>query len=129
MESTQNPTILTPQQQAWIDFCATAGMSIDEEGNPKKIAAEELAKMLGVSRSTLYDWRDRIPGFWQLVATRRDEIYSQSRMSLVYKAVFHKAVKGDIAAANLLMKQSGILKADKSEQTIKVESVDDALDD
>lgn len=127
MDAAQNVTDLDPRKQALIDFVATGGMVIDDlQDRPTKLTAEDLANKLGVDRRTLYRWRDSMPNFWDLVTERRNEIYNRSRMTKVYNAVFNKAIKGDIAAANLLMKQGGILKADKQEvqQVITVDSLD-----
>lgn len=128
MDTVQTSTKITPQQQAWIDFCATAGTIITPEGDVKKISAEGLAQELGVVRTTLYNWQKSIPDFWGLVNERRNEIYAGSRMSMIYKAMFAKAMKGDVAAANLIMKQGGVLKADKTEQKIEISSIDSALE-
>jgi hypothetical protein len=119
MDTLQEATELTPQKQAWIDFVATAGVTIDEEGERKKITAEKLSKELKVNRVTLYRWRETIPNFWQLVARRRDEIYSHSRMTVVYNAMLKKAEQGDVAAAKLLMNQSSLLKAEKQENKVE----------
>ena len=128
MDTVQTKTNITPQQQAWIDFCATAGTIITPEGEVKKLSGEALAKELGVARGTMYNWQKIIPDFWGLVSERRNEIYAGSRMTLIYKAMFAKAIKGDVAAANLIMKQGGVLKADRTEQKIEVHSIDSALE-
>jgi len=128
METAQKTTIITAQQQAWIDFCATGGTIITPEGEFKKMSAETLAQELKVVRTTLYNWQKTIPNFWEVVSERRNQIYAGSRMSMIYKAMLQKAVKGDVAAASLLMKQGGILKADKTESKIELHNIDAVLE-
>lgn len=111
----QVTTEINPNQQAWIDFVATGGVTVDEEGQFKKQTASDLSKEIGVDRTTLYRWRDTIPAFWELVKARRNEIYSRSHMTMIYRAMLKKAVQGDVAAAKLMMNQAHMLEADKQE--------------
>jgi hypothetical protein len=118
MES-QNATKVTTGQQAYIDFCATGGFIVDDNADKdetiKRISAEQLGELLGVDRRTLYRWRDSIPNFWDLVAERRDELFSQARMTRIYNAMFKEALKGNVQAAKLMLNQGGRLKAERSE--------------
>lgn len=67
--------VLTPQQQSWIDYKAISGIvyNRDTEGM-RKMTVAEFARQVGVSRETLYEWRNQIPNFWERVAERRKEL-------------------------------------------------------
>jgi len=65
--------VLTPQQQMWIDYKAVSGI-VYKDDRMRKMSVGELAARLGVSRETLYAWRNQIPNFWDRVAERRKEL-------------------------------------------------------
>jgi hypothetical protein len=116
MEALQNFTELDTRHQEYIDFVATGGMAI-VDGKLEKISGEQLAKKLKVSRVTVYNWRESVPGFWDYVKERRNTLYARDRMSMVYNAVFKKSLQGDIPAAKLLMQQSKLLEAERVDHT------------
>lgn len=119
METLQKLTTkeLDTRQLAWIDHVATGGLSIDVDGKAINTTAIELAKRLKVARQTLYDWQETIPGFWDMVRVRRNELYSRNAMTLVYKAMLKKATGGDVAAAKLVMQQARVLEAERVDHT------------
>lgn len=105
METEQNSTKPTPQQQEFIDFVASGQRGLDL----RKKSYQEFAESIGVDRSTLYNWRNSIQGFWDLVAERSDTVLS-CRVPQILNAMLAKALKGDVAAAKLLLNQAGRLK-------------------
>ncbi len=67
--------VLTPQQQAWIDYKAISGIVYDRGTDTmRKMTVAEFARTVGVSRDTLYAWRDQIPNFWERVSERRKQL-------------------------------------------------------
>lgn len=96
---------ITPQQSDYIAFTAFGGLIPDPEGEKVaiKMTATELAEKLGVSRTTLYTWRDSIPNFWELVNEKRREIGSKERLSNVWNGVYLKATAGNPEAAKLYL--------------------------
>jgi putative insertion element HTH domain-containing protein len=111
MDTQQNSTSLTPQQERFIDFVASGQLNLDL----KRRSYEEFAKSLGVDRTTLYNWRKTIPGFWDKVASRSNSIVDR-RLPKIMNALLAKALKGDVAAAKLLLNQAGRLKAPPTEE-------------
>lgn len=95
---------LTLTQQFVVDYKALNGLiTLDEpEIGPdgkqrmfKKMTMTELASKLGVSRDALYKAMNSMSNFWDLVAQRRKELASESRLAVVHEAWFLKAAKGD----------------------------------
>jgi hypothetical protein len=111
MDALQNPTIITPQQELYIDFVASG--QIDFEG--KKVSYEEFALSISVDRSTLYNWQKIIPNFWDEVANRSDKFINRY-VPKVINAMIAKSLKGDVSAAKLILNQAGRLKPLKKEE-------------
>lgn len=94
--------LITPQQQAWVDYNALGGLitditdeRLDKDGNPitmRKMSATEFAEMIGVDRKTLRRWRADIPNFWGLVNSRRQELAPQSRLQKVHEVWYLSAL-------------------------------------
>jgi hypothetical protein len=97
-------SLLTPQQQAWVDYCAVQGLLTDEAGNMKHIAISTFAINLGVHRDTLYDWKSRIPDFPAMVTKRRKEIAPISRVQKVWNGLYMRAATGDPRAAAIYLR-------------------------
>ena len=96
------PSLLKIQQQLYIDYCALGGLITDEEGNFKKMSAEQLAEDIGVpNRRTFYTWQKQIPDFWGLVRTRRKQLSRGARATKVYNGLYLRACKGDPTAVRL----------------------------
>ncbi len=89
------------RQQMYVDFCATGGLRVEEDGEATPITVTDFAQDLGVSRWTLYNWQKIIPNFQARVAQRRKEIGSGIRTSQVWKGIFAKARSGDPAAGDM----------------------------
>jgi hypothetical protein len=111
MDALQNPTIITPQQELYIDFVASGQM--DFEG--KKISYVDFALSINVDRSTLYNWQKVIPNFWDEVATRSD-MFINRYVPKVINAMIAKSLKGDVSAAKLILNQAGRLKPLKKDE-------------
>lgn len=97
---------VTPAQDQYIAFVALGGLVPDPDGAAagRKMTATQLAEALKVDRSTLYDWRTRIPDFWDRVAAKRKELGGRDRVSAVWNGVYLKAATGDAQAAKLFLK-------------------------
>jgi hypothetical protein len=91
------------RQQYVVDYYAIGGLVTTEEGEVKKMTVTELANTLKVDRSTIYDWRDRIPGFWDHVAQARQRLGGQNRVQKVWNGVFLRAAKGDAEQAKMFL--------------------------
>lgn len=112
-------TILTPQQEQYIDFVASG--QIDVEG--RKISYEEFASAINIDRTTLYKWQKSIPEFWPKVARRASELIDR-KVPKIIQAMYIKALRGDVAAAKLLLNQGGYLKT-APENNLSGFSIDD----
>src|SRR2546423_21023 len=86
--------MLTEVQRAYVDWKAIAGIITDDDG-VREIKVDELAHMLGVTRSAFYKAKEAIPNFWDLVAQRRKELGSQSRLARFHQSWYLKAIKMD----------------------------------
>lgn len=64
-----------------------------------KMTVGDFADRLGVTRVTLYNWRDKIPGFWDKVHDRSAMIFSETRTQKVWNALYLNATtKMDVRA-------------------------------
>lgn len=91
------------QHDQYIAFVAVGGLIPDPEGDKAaiKMTTGQFAERIGVSRQTLYDWRELIPDFWQKVAAKRKEIGSKDRLNHVWNGIYLKAAAGNVEAAKL----------------------------
>lgn len=128
MNPLETASKLSPAQLAYVDYLATAGQSIDADGKVKKITVDELAKQFSVHPVTMSRWRQTVPHIWDFVTVRRNEIYGQTRTTLIYQAMMKKALQGDVAAAKLILNQASKLMAEKQEIKTEVHTVDSALE-
>lgn len=87
-------TMLTEVQRAYVDYKALGGIVTDDEG-VRKMTVSDLATMLGVTRNAIYDAKDHVPNFWQLVEDRRKELGGQSRLARFHETWYLKAIKMD----------------------------------
>lgn len=87
-------SLLNMRQEQWITFCALGGlitMESDNKSQPqeiKQMTITEFAKLLGVNRRTLYDWKKSIPSFAERVRARRYEIFSVSRETAAFNRLY-----------------------------------------
>lgn len=119
MEALQNPTNISTttkvddelvklrafQHDQYVAFVAVGGLIPDPDGEKTaiKMTTGQFAERVGVSRQTLYDWRESIPDFWQKVAEKRKAIGSKERLSNVWNGVYLKAATGNPEAAKLYL--------------------------
>lgn len=99
----EQPTLITAQQQAWIDYTAMSGLitdlmseTRDKDGNIvtlRKMSITEFAKLLGVHRDTLRNWRESIPDFWKRVNDRRAELSTESRLAKMHEVWYTSALR------------------------------------
>lgn len=102
-ENGEQPTLITAQQQAWIDYNAMSGLitdlttdKLDKDGQPavlRKMTITEFAKLLEVDRKTLRNWRETIPDFWKRVNDRRAELSTESRLAKMHEVWYLSALK------------------------------------
>lgn len=95
--------LLTPQQQAWIDYNALGGLVTDimeerrdKDGNVstlRKMPIYEFAEAINVSRETLRAWRNSIPDFWGKVNARRAELSGNGRLQRMHEVWYLSALK------------------------------------
>lgn len=84
------------QWQHYIDWCATGGLRVTEDGDLQQMTVTQLAAELQVNRTTLYEWPKIIPDFQARVAKRQREIYAAggARANNIWKALQLKAMQG-----------------------------------
>jgi len=93
------------KHEQYIAYTAFGGLIPDPNGEAAavKMTATTFAQQLGVSRQTLYDWRDSVPNFWERVDVKRREVSGRDRLSKVWNGVFLKAASGNAEAAKLYL--------------------------
>jgi hypothetical protein len=85
----------------YIDYCAVGGLITNDDGSFRKLTSEELARELGVNRTTLWRWQETIPNFQERVRSRRIELSKRSRASKVYNGLYLRAAQGFAAEVRL----------------------------
>lgn len=117
--------LLSPQQQAWIDYKALGGIIFDKDnGVFEHWTAERFATYIGVDRRTLYNWRDSIPSFWDRVAERRKELNAGEWLAELHKKWKLKAMKFD----NWQITEAWLINFDKNYKTPKIKVEHDVGD-
>jgi hypothetical protein len=94
---------LTYLQDNYITFCASSGLSQDEDGNFVTMTVKQFAAAAGVDRATLYRWQKSIPDFWTKVDERAKQIFNQSTKFAIFKGLKLKAMTGDVKAAEMVL--------------------------
>lgn len=89
----------------YVAYVAFGGLIPDPDNDAiaVKMTATQFANRLGVGRSTLYEWRDSIPNFWDKVDEKRREMGGRDRLSKVWNGIFMKAASGNAEAAKLYL--------------------------
>jgi hypothetical protein len=91
------------KQEEYISYCAVGGLITEVDGTLKKMSLEQFSDQLKVDRKTLYNWKQTIPKFWDRVEKRRGEIFTQSRISVVWNGLMLRAAKGDAEQAKIIL--------------------------
>jgi hypothetical protein len=113
-----NPTEskYTAQQEAYIDFVATGGLKVFPDGTFERQKYSAFAEAIGVARSTLWKWENRLPGFWEEVDSRRMH-FRNKRLSSVENALYTAAMNPksgqQVSAIKLMFQQARKLEAEK----------------
>lgn len=105
------------KQRRYVDWVAGGGTEVDDDGKLVSLTSIDLAAQMGVTRQAIHKYR-QIAYFWDIVADRRRELYSQDRMSMLYRAVWAKGLKGDTSAAKLMMQQARVLEAERTDVNV-----------
>ena len=99
---------LNLQQQMWVDYNVLQGVIVGSDGEMSKLSITDFAKQLEVERMTLYRWSKSIPDFWDIVNSRRKDIFKGARTAKVYNALFIAAtVKLNPQAIAMWLANSG----------------------
>lgn len=110
METAKKANSLSIKQQQYVNFLAAG--RVDRTG--KKWSKGEYAQVLGVHPTTLSDWQ-HVPGFkealFEASIARIAEFVPDMLRAQVAKAISSK----DTNAFMAVMRQAGLLKADKSD--------------
>lgn len=86
--------LINIKQEQWITFVALGGLitsESDDENNPvsiRQMPVSEFSAKVGVPRSTLYEWKKRIPNFGARVRKRREEVFSLSRETQLFNRAY-----------------------------------------
>lgn len=115
----------SPAQLEYINFLAAN--QTDTEGN--RYTKEQYAKQIGkVDPKTLYEWQ-KLPGFYDAVAELAPQKIIKRWYPKMIEAQIIKAVKQkDTTAFMALARQSGMLKADKTETKVELHNIDAVLE-
>lgn len=86
----------------FLTFCATSGLSMDEDGSISQMTTTQFAAVAGISRSVLYYWKAQ-PNFWREVDSRAREVFNRSTKFAIMKGLRLKAMAGDTKAAEFVL--------------------------
>lgn len=98
--------VLTETGKSWNPKQLAYMMMLADIGNEK--SDPEMAEELGVSRQTLWNWR-QLPGFLDDAEHLLDKML-KSQMAHVYRGLMKRAKQGEVDQAKLLLAQAGRLK-------------------
>ena len=100
-----------------------AAMKMDEDGN--KVSMDEFAKKIGVDRKTLYNWQQD-PEAAVKIADYVEDVFLAwlPQAGMITKKY---AAKGSFQHLQLLLKQSGRLKSDKTDITTNGKDINQVL--
>ncbi len=123
--------LLYQQQQAFRWFAAqdVDYYDLDEQGVVKRSSARKLAKELGVSRQTMYNWRKTVPDAEEQIKQAKEDIL-QTNIGSVWNALFLKACEGDVSAVVLYLSnfdRSFRLPSAKSDKEVQLNGLADLL--
>jgi len=99
-------TVQLPKDRAldlYKEYCATGGLEMGDDGNFKRVSAQEFAERIGWGRRTLYDWQKSEPNFWADVNAKREQLYGGAWTQIVWRGVFLRAAKGDYKQAEMFL--------------------------
>jgi hypothetical protein len=103
IQSADDLALIKLKQEEYISYCAVGGLITEVDGTLKKMSLEQFSEQLKVDRKTLYNWKKTIPNFWTRVEKRRGEIFTQSRISVVWNGLMLRAAKGDAEQAKIIL--------------------------
>lgn len=92
----------TEAQYRFVEWYAAGGLVVTDDFDIRHVTLTQLARELGVSRMTLYRWRESIPDFNDHVDGFKRGIM-QEKVSLVWRGVFLRAAKGDVKQAEMFL--------------------------
>lgn len=93
---------LKPKHKLFIEWYVSRGLILQADGSLVHKSAGTLATELGVSRQTLYNWRQTIPDFKKHASEAREALL-QHQIGLVWQGVLQRAIKGDAAQAEMFL--------------------------
>lgn len=78
----------TEQFDAYVSYLALGGMTTTDDGQVRKIPLEQFAAAYGVSRTTLWTWKNHTPNMAELIRQRREEVVPLARESAGWNQLF-----------------------------------------
>ena len=113
------PESIDPRFEEYAAFTAVGGLLTDDDGQIRKMSLTEFSTTLGLSRMTLNRWK-KDPKFWPLVEAKRNQIFTQSRITAVWNGLFLRAAKGDAEQAKIILGQFANWQPPQQKQVIEL---------
>jgi hypothetical protein len=118
---------------AYVTFCALAGMMVDDTGNLSYMSVPDFCERYRVNRHTLYRWKNNTPNFAMQVRLRRDEVFPLARESAAFNRLFligmtslgrnslHNDQRAAVDALKTALGHGGNLQMPVQRQDIKIQ--------
>jgi hypothetical protein len=127
IQSADDLALIKLKQEEYISYCAVGGLITEVDGTLKKMSLEQFSEQLKVDRKTLYNWKKTIPNFWTRVEKRRGEIFTQSRISVVWNGLMLRAAKGDAEQAKIILGHYANWQPPTQKQEIRIGGLGDLV--
>lgn len=124
---------LTVIDQQIVDYFAMDGLMPNYEGSGEKgrmiqLPAQKMAERLGYAdRKSLYNRRDAIPGFDEIVLGRMPALYRRYMVTAVWKGVGLRGMRGDAKQAEMLLSHYAGYTPPAQKHEVKIDGLAEAV--
>ncbi len=125
---------LTPIDKQIVDYFAMDGLMPnngewgDKKGRMVQVTAQEFAESLGyVSRRSIYNRQNAIPGFDELVLARMPGLYRRYMVPAAWKGLGLRSMRGDAKQAEMLLSHYSNFVPPTQKHEVKIDGLAEAV--